>query len=610
VVEPTPTPVPLKEITLCTAHEPETLFYFDAVTSDTEIIFDAIYDGPFDKVDYQPVPVIIEEVPSLESGSAVYQPVGVNTGDLIIDINGNVTTLTQGVQLFPRDCHALDCAITWDGVSQIQMDALAMNFVIKEGVFWSDGEKVKAADSVYSQNLASELAPSKFKTILTKISTYQALDEQTVQVITLPGLVTSQYETFFFSPLPQHVWGSYTPQELTKQDIAARMPIGWGPFKISSWVSGDHIVLDRNEYYFHSSEGYPMLDRITVKFIDGEKSIRSMVATAGCDVVDDSLITSSQYAEIENLKNDPDFQVKVTAGSDWEVLLFGIQPSSYDDGYYPYGSDRPDILGDVAVRSALRQCIDVESISSQRGISELSVPFAYFPFSPQDGSAVSGYSYDPLAGAAALDALGWKDHDGNTATPRLSYSVANVPDGTALVLNLYTSQSDLRIRTAQTIQTSLQPCGVQVNIVSLPLTELYEPGADGVLFGRNFDLALLSWKAGDLLPCQLFESEEIPSEANYWIGTNDGGGNITGYQNSAYDSYCWLARFGSTESEQALQNHVEAGKILQQDVPFVALSFNPRVFVSTGSLCLPTNYASEKYPYSSLEYWEFRDTCN
>ena len=610
VVEPTPTPIPVKEITLCTAQEPDTLFYYSAVGSTAEIVFNAIYDGPFDRVDYLPVPIIVKQVPSLRDGTALYQPIGVNAGDLIVDVNGNVTSLAPGVQFLPRDCRALDCALTWDGASQIQMDALTMTFTINEGVRWSDGEKVKASDSVYSYEIASQVASTSTQAVLSKISTYQALDEQTVQIVTLPGLVTSQYDAFFFSPLPQHVWGAFALEELMTQDSAARTPLGWGAFRITSWQAGENIVLEKNEYYFRSSEGYPALDRITIKFVEEGEKLSTLFDTKGCDMVDDSLITAAQYSEVETLINDPAYQVQMTPGSDWEILAFGIQPSSYDDGYYPYGSDRPDILGNAAVRSAIRQCIDINSINSQSGLSGITVPFAFFPFAVDEISSGPAYNYDPLAGAAVLDAIGWRDADGSTDTPRRAYNVENVPDGTELILDLSTSQNSISLQTAQGIQNALLNCGIQVNVVSLPAAELYASGENGVLFGRNFDLALLSWNTGDTLPCQLFEGEEIPTEDNFWIGTDDGGGNITGYQSESYDRYCHEARFGSTEAEQALQKSIEAGKILDQDVPIIGFSFNPRVFVSRGALRLPDVYASEKYPYSSIEFWEFCDTCN
>ncbi len=73
-------------------------------------------------------------------------------------------------------------------------------------------------------------------------------------------------------------------------------------------------------------------------------------------------------------------------------------------------------------------------------------------------------------------------------------------------------------------------------------TELYAAGPEGVLFGRNFDLALIAWHVGDTLPCQLFESKEIPSIDNYWIGEDAGGGNIGGYQNAEFDRLCEIAQ--------------------------------------------------------------------
>ena len=44
------------------------------------------------------------------------------------------------------------------------------------------------------------------------------------------------------------------------------------------------------------------------------------------------------------------------------MLAIGITPSSYDDNYYPYGVDRPDIFGDVRTRQALAYCIDTQTI--------------------------------------------------------------------------------------------------------------------------------------------------------------------------------------------------------------------------------------------------------
>ena len=605
-VEPTPTEVPLKELTLCAANEPDTLFLYGDYDNSAELFFQAIYDGPFDMVDYLPQAIIVEKTPNLEDGSASYQPVGVNSGDLIMDVQGNVTNLTEGVRLFPRDCHSLDCAITWDGVAQLQMDQLVLVYTIVDGVRWSDGENVKATDAQYSYQLASELEVDEYEETLAQITSYQALDDRTVQVTTLPGVVTSDYNTYFFNPLPQHVWGGYAADELENMDMAAKYPLGWGAFVITSWQAGESIVLEKNENYFRSAEGYPAIDIIEVKFIPSGDSIEQMMQEAGCDIVDASLITSENYTEVNLLQANSEYTVDVLPGTDWEVLLFGIEPASYDDGYYPYGSDRPDMLSNAAVRNAIRQCIDVDALLAQIGIEGLEKPFAYFPFAPSsENVSASTVQYDPASAVATLNEIGWKDYDSNPTTPREASGVENVLDGTKLTLNLYTSQSSQKMMIAQAIQTSLTNCGIQTNIYSLPVSELYAAGEEGVLFGRNFDLALISWNIDTELPCELFESEEIPTEANYWIGEDDGGGNIGAYQNSNFDYFCELARYGSSDASSALANQVQAAKILEQETPFISLFFQPEIYIYRSALVISAAQTREEYPYSFMEYWNF-----
>ncbi|MHB8806899.1 MAG: ABC transporter substrate-binding protein [Anaerolineaceae bacterium] len=611
VMEPSATPVPLKEVTLCTADEPETLFYYGESSKGADLIFEAIYDGPFDWIDYLPEPVILEKVPTMSDGSASFIPVGVQGGDLIVDVEGNITNLTEGVRLFPRGCQSLDCAVTWDGVSQLQMDQLTLVYTIKEGVRWSDGENVKATDSQYAYRLAADLQNTEYEEIIDEIVLYEAVDERTIKVTTLPGLITPDYTSFFFSPLPQHIWTAYVPADLNGTDIAAKSPIGWGPFKITAWQAGQSITLEKNEYYFRASEGYPALDKIEVKFLEAGTPLNDLIEKDGCDVVDDSLIPDSVSSELATLQNDPDLRVNNLPGENWEVLLFGITPASYDDGYYPYGSDRPDLLSDVTIRNAIKQCIDQNAILEQQGIVGNDHPFVYFPYDAQDNSLSSEVvTYDPVSASAVLDAAGWKDYDSNPATPRVSYGVDNVVDGTNFSLNLFTTTSAKNTQIAEAIKNSLTACGIQTTVFATPTSELYAEGPEGILFGRKFDLALISWNVSDALPCELFESEEIPSETNYWIGENDGGGNVTGYQNAEFDSLCTTARFGSSDPEAALHVQIQAAKILDQESPFISFFFNAKTYVANSTLCFLGEKNSEKYPYSSLEYWDFRDTCN
>ncbi|NMC47184.1 MAG: hypothetical protein GYA52_10200 [Chloroflexi bacterium] len=610
VFEPTPTEVPLKEATVCVANEPESLFIYGEQSKIAALIFEAIYDGPFDKVAYQAVPVIVEKLPSLNDGSASYQPVGVNGGERVVDAKGNTVNLANGVTLYPRGCQSADCAITWDGASQLQMEQLVLVFTLKTGVHWSDGEAVTAGDSQYSYQLAKDLGAAVYEDIVDGIVDYQVMDEHTVKVTLLPGLLVSDYAAYFFTPLPQHVWGAYGAADLSGMELAAKLPMGWGPFKISSWQTGENIILEKNENYFRAVEGLPALDKITIKFVVPPSSIKEMIDTVGCDMVDDSLINEANSIELAELQNDAAYQVHALTGADWKTLVFGIEPASYDDGYYPYGSDRPDILGDAAVRNAIRQCIDVEAIRQSAGVSTEQQQFTYFPYLPPGYTSGTAIQYDPSSAQTTLTNLGWKDNDADPATARTAAGVSNVPDGTTLTLNLFTSPSSQNTQISALIKNSLAQCGIQVNVSNMSPAELYAAGPDGVLFGRNFDLALISWHVGETLPCQLFESKEIPSADNYWIGEDDGGGDIGGYQNAEFDWLCEAAQNSSTDPAGALSNQVAAATILDQESPFVSLFFSPRSIVTKNPFCIPDEKQDEKYPYSSLEYWDFRDTCN
>ena len=48
------------------------------------------------------------------------------------------------------------------------------------------------------------------------------------------------------------------------------------------------------------------------------------------------------------------------------------------------------------------------------------------------------------------------------------------------------------------------------------------------MFGRKFDQVQFGWESGTQAPCLLYESDQILSQANDWLGVN-----ITGYSSSS-----------------------------------------------------------------------------
>ena len=137
-------------LTICLGMEPTSLYIYKSSSRSMWSVLEAIYDGPIDIRHYQPVPVILEKVPTFGNGDAVLQPIPVSGGDIVVDVNGDPVKLEKGVKVLPSGCTNGSCATTWDGTSTLTMDRIVANYVLKPGIMWSDGEPLKANDSVYS----------------------------------------------------------------------------------------------------------------------------------------------------------------------------------------------------------------------------------------------------------------------------------------------------------------------------------------------------------------------------------------------------------------------------------------------------------------------------
>ncbi|MFN2236580.1 MAG: ABC transporter substrate-binding protein, partial [Anaerolineales bacterium] len=236
---PTETPLPPRVLSVCLGPEPSSLFLYGDTTSAAQSIRQAIYDGPFDIYNYQVEPVILEKIPSFADGDAFLRPVEVLPGTLILDNDGNWVALSEGVTYRPAGCTQADCALTYAGEDPVEMDELVAQFRLLPGIEWSDGVPLTAHDSVYAYQVLKELYAGVPSELIRYTRQYLAQDELTIEWVGIPGY-QSAYQMHFFSPFPQHLWGSLAPTDLLTSEISTRTPLGWGPYVIDEWVSGDH----------------------------------------------------------------------------------------------------------------------------------------------------------------------------------------------------------------------------------------------------------------------------------------------------------------------------------------------------------------------------------
>lgn len=601
---PLSTPTPLqRSLVICLGQEPLTLYRYGGSSRSMWSVLEAIYDGPFDTRQYSTQPVILKKMPNLADGDAEFKPVEVQAGDEVLDVNRNLVTLEEGVIVIPSECSSADCAITWDGRSSLKMDRLAVTFELIPGITWSDGAPLTAEDSVYSFELSADPDTPVSKRNIYNTESYEVLDELTVQWTGKPGFFPERYATYFWLPLPRHAWEMISPAELLQADESTRYPIGWGPYMIVDWAKGDHISLRKNPNYFRSSEGLPAFDDLVFRFIgDRADNLLAALLTGECDIVDQSAILDEELESILALEQAGEIKAFIGQGPEWEHVDFGIKPSSYDDGYNPFGPDRPDFFSDVRVRQAFAYCMNRQGIVDRWLLGKSSVPASYLPPDhPLFLSDLMPLPDDTTKGSLLLDEVGWKDLDGDPTTPRVAVGVENVPDGTLLAVNYATTKASLRMKIAQHMAEYLGECGVQLYVQYYELDEFYAPGPEGLVFGRNFDLVQFGWKTGFQPPCILYESEQIPTTENNWLTVN-----VSGYSNPEYDAACRAARQTRMDDvELHLERQGEVQRIFAAELPVVPLYFKLKAVVARPDICgleMNTTNRSMLWNLEALDY--------
>ncbi len=578
----TPTLVVPRVLTICLGGEPNTLYPFANPNNAARSVLAAIDDGPIDTISYDYQPVILRKLPSLADGDAQIVPVSVQAGAAVVDANGNLTALAAGTPVRPASCRTDDCVITYDGVSPLKMDQMTVTFHLNSDVTWSDGTPLTADDSVYAYQLAADKDTPGSKFLVDRTQIYEATDAASTQWWGIPGYFDPAFMTNFWTPVPKHMWGQFKAAELPQIDVASRSPVGWGPYILQEWIAGDHITLTKNPYYFRAAEGYPKFDQLIFRFITDPNAAISELTAGRCDILDPSVHLDTQVALLQQMQQSGEVHTYFAPGMVIEWLGLGIVPAAYDDGYNTAKGDRPDILADPRTRQAIALCLDRQKVVDTVLFGQSSVPLSFVPTDhPLYEGNVPAYKFDPNAGVQLLEQVGWKDLDGNPATPRAAVSVKNVAAGTSLLLNYFSTPAVQRRQVADILSQSLGQCGIGVNVQYYAQNDLYAPGPVGLLFGRRFDLIEYAMSTDNVQPpCDWFTTHEIPTAANHWVGTN-----VTGYKNADYDAACHKASLALPGEPGYADSFHQAQAIFGADLPAIPLYYRLKVAAARADVC-------------------------
>ena len=598
-VEVTPEVVMPDTLVVCIGQEPDTLYVYGGDMAAALQVQQALFDGPIDNRSFGYQAIMFEKLPSLSDGDAVINAVTVAEGDTVL-IDGAPATLEVGTEeaptmYRPAGCRTADCELVYEG-GEVEMDQMVVTFTLFSDLMWDDGEPLTADDSVYAFELVADADTPTSKYTTDRTASYEAADDVTAVWTGIPGFMDATYFINFFGPLPRHSLGQFTALELLEADEAARTPVGYGPYKMQEWLTGESITLVKNENYFRAGEGLPYFDTLVFRFV-GENSNASIAALlAGeCDIVDQTASLEDEQELLLELQNAGELNATFVTGTVWEHADFGIAPASYDDGY-DEGVDRPKLFDDVRTRRAIAMCMDRQAVVDTVLLGQSIVIDTYLPPQhPVFAADVASYDYDVEAGSALLEEVGWTDTDGDGV--REAYGIEGVPDGTLLEFDYITTNATMRQQGSQILAESMANCGIQANLEYWVAGEYFADGPDGPLFGRFYDLGEFAWLTSVEPPCNLYLSTEIPTEANGWAGQNN-----TGWVNEEFDAACNAALSALPGEDAYFDNHKLSQEIFADELPVIPLYLRIKLAATRPDMC---GFIMD--PTSNSEMWNIEE---
>jgi peptide/nickel transport system substrate-binding protein len=160
------------------------------------------------------------------------------------------------------------------------IDDLTVRFYLRDNVYFSNGEKLTAEDVRYSLQRATQERGSA--------SMFSAFDgEGTKAVDELTVDVKVKYP---FAPIYNYLASSRgdiinkKAMEEMGAEAYGRNPVGTGSFILKDWITGDSLVLERNEKYWDEK---PVFNKLVYRVITEPANRAIELETGGVDIIYD-----------------------------------------------------------------------------------------------------------------------------------------------------------------------------------------------------------------------------------------------------------------------------------------------------------------------------------
>ncbi|MEA2661619.1 MAG: peptide/nickel transport system substrate-binding protein [Chloroflexota bacterium] len=395
-----------------------------------------------------------------------------------------------------------------------KIDDLTYQFKLRKGVKFTDGTDLTAA--AVKQQFERAAQGLYGKSYYFMIASIVADNDTTVTF-----KLKSPYSPFINNVSIQ-TGALLSPAAVTKYgDNVGRNPVGTGPYKLTSWVQGGEMVLERNPDYWGTK---PKLDKIIVKFFADESTRMAALEAGEIDVAQNA--PPQRAAELRSSA-----KLQLIGGTDARSLYLGFTHSN-------------PILSKKDVRQAIMSVVDRNALVQNvtEGITRVSSGFV-----PPEVVKLDSTPLKPdLAGAKALLAK------------------AGYPNGFSIEIWVPIARYLRGQEITQALQQPLKSIGVDATIKALD----YAAFAAGV--GRH--------EAGLYVAAWGFTSNpDSTLRAAFYTNSP---GNWSDYKNPAYDKLLDDA-VAQSSYDSTVKLWTQANQLLIDDVAVVPVYWNAAIYAAS-----------------------------
>jgi peptide/nickel transport system substrate-binding protein len=431
----------------------------------------------------------------------------------------------------------------------VSEDPMVLEYRLKEGLTWSDGEPLTSADAKWT----FEQIMNPDNNIFSRegwqdIQKFETPDERTVRM-TFKTTYAPWTDLLGdnFPIVPKHIYEGKDFNKALNNEI-----VGSGPFKFKEWKKGESLTVVRNENYWGEKAG---LESVTYRFITDTNT----------------LITSLQAGEVQFINPPPDIglqdklevidgaEVKIgEAGVIWEAIHF--QTGNVDNlklrQAIAYGIDRQQILDRI-----LKGVVDP--------LQSVLIPQQDPHYTP----AWEKYTHDPDRASQLVN-----EAKAEGAETTVEFST--------------TSDNALRETLQQVVQQQLKDVGITIKINNESATTYFsKTTVDG-----NFEMGEWAWLATpDPSLTSLFAANQIPPN----------GENYYRYKNEQVTR--WLQESDRTlDEDQRAQLLQQAQEQMAEDLPVIPMYQRPQYTAFSENLTGVEPNPSLAGPYWNMGEWNLQ----